>query len=36
MLQLDTESIRRQQWTPDGGDFTLADFLQVAGVIQAP
>jgi hypothetical protein len=33
MLQLDTESIMRQRWTPAMGDFTLGEFLQAAGVI---
>ncbi len=33
MLQLDAEGIVRDGWTPDGGDFTLAQFLEVAGVI---
>ena len=33
MLQLDKDGIRRTGWTPDGGTFTLGDFLQAAGVI---
>ena len=33
MLQLDKDWIRRTGWTPDGGTFTLGDFLQAAGVI---
>ena len=33
MLQLDKDGIRRTGWTPDGGTFTLGDFLCVAGVV---
>ena len=33
MLQLDKDGIRKTGWTPDGGTFTLGDFLCVAGVV---
>ncbi len=33
MLQLDKDGIRKTGWTPDGGTFTLGDFLSAAGVI---
>ena len=33
MLQLDKDGIRKTGWTPDGGTFTLVDFLRVAGVV---
>ncbi|MDQ3565428.1 MAG: hypothetical protein M3436_15305 [Pseudomonadota bacterium] len=32
MLQLDKDGIRKTGWTPDGGTFTLGEFLRVAGV----
>jgi hypothetical protein len=32
MLQLDNEGILGTGWTPDGGTFTLGDFLRAAGV----
>ena len=36
MLQLDKDGIRKTGWTPDGGTFTLGDFLRVAGVVPTP
>jgi Animal haem peroxidase len=33
MLQLDKDGIRRTRWTPEGGTFTLGDFLSTAGVV---
>jgi hypothetical protein len=33
MLQLDQDSIVRTGWAPEGGVFTLGDFLTTAGVV---
>jgi Animal haem peroxidase len=33
MLQLDPDGIVRTGWTPEGGTFTLGDFLSTAGVV---
>jgi len=32
MLQVDKDGIRKTGWTPEGGTFTLGDFLRTAGV----
>jgi hypothetical protein len=32
MLQQDNDEIRKTGWRPDGGTFTLGDFLSVAGI----
>jgi hypothetical protein len=33
MLRLDRDGIVRTRWTPEGGTFTLGDFLRTAGVV---